>query len=155
MSSPATDVEIIDVRSQHRFDDKALETYLADTVPGFEGPLTVRQFQGGMSNPTYSLETPKKRYVMRKKPPGELLKSAHQVDREYRVMKALAETDVPVPTVNVLCMDDDVIGQAFYVMEHVEGRVLIDPAVPSFSKEDRAKLYEVIEATYCFDQREI
>lgn len=142
MSSNATDVEIIDVRPHHQIDNGALAAYMAANVDGFAGPLTVRQFQGGMSNPTYILETPATRYVMRKKPPGELLKSAHQVDREYKVMAALKGTDVPVPTVHCLCMDDDVIGQAFYIMEHVEGRVLIDPAVPSFSKADRAALYE-------------
>nr|WP_206419830.1 phosphotransferase [Minwuia thermotolerans] len=142
MSDKATDVEIMDVRPHHRFDEGALESYLKENVAGFRGPLTVRQFQGGMSNPTYFLETPSRRYVMRKKPPGELLKSAHQVDREYRVMKALAATPVPVPEVLALCMDDDVIGQAFYVMEHVEGRVLIDPAVPSMTNAERSALYD-------------
>lgn len=142
MSEIVSDVEIMDVRPHHRFDEGALEAYLRDRIDGFQGPLSVRQFQGGMSNPTYFLDTPTRRYVMRKKPPGELLKSAHQVDREYRVMKALADTPVPVPEVLDLCMDDAVIGQAFYVMEHVEGRVLIDPAVPSMSNAERTALYE-------------
>jgi aminoglycoside phosphotransferase (APT) family kinase protein len=142
VTEPVSDVEIGDVRPQHRFDEKALDAYLSDSVRGFEGPMTIRQFQGGMSNPTFFLDTPKKRYVMRKKPPGELLKSAHQVDREHRVMQALADTPVPVPEMLCLCMDDDVIGQGFYVMEHVEGRVLIDPAVPSLGNEERTALYE-------------
>ncbi len=142
VSEIVSDVEIMDVRPHHRFDEGALAEYLKQAIDGFEGPLTVRQFQGGMSNPTFFLDTPNTRYVMRKKPPGELLKSAHQVDREYKVMAALADTPVPVPRVYDLCMDDDVIGQAFYVMEHVEGRVLIDPAVPSMTNDERTALYD-------------
>jgi len=128
VSSNATDVEIIDVRPHHRIDDDALAAYMAENVEGFAGPLTVRQFQGGMSNPTYILETPSRRYVMRKKPPGELLKSAHQVDREYKVMAALKGTDVAVPKVYCAVRGRiDVIGQAFYIMEFVLDRVVLDP----------------------------
>ena len=112
MSSPAT----IDVLPTHRFDVSALERYLVDRVAGFRGPLTVRQFQGGQSNPTYYITTPGGEYVVRRKPPGKLLPSAHAVEREYRVITALADTGVPVPRTYVLCEDPDVIGTSFYVM---------------------------------------
>ncbi len=93
------------VRENHRFDVASLERYLRERMPEFRGPLTVRQFVGGQSNPTFLLETPDARFVMRKKPPGTLLQSAHQVEREYRIIKALATTDVPVPRVHLLCED--------------------------------------------------
>ena len=92
-----SDVEITEVRAAHVFDEAALGAYLQENVADFTGPLTVRQFEGGQSNPTFQLITPSKTYVMRKQPPGELLPSAHQVDREYRVMDALWNTAVPVP----------------------------------------------------------
>ena len=115
-----SDVEITAVRDAHRFDEAALAAYLENNVEDFAGPLTVKQFEGGQSNPTFQLITPTRKYVMRKQPPGELLPSAHQVDREYRVMHALWETDVPVPKMYCLCEDTDVIGTKFYVMEMVE-----------------------------------
>src|SRR5262249_5964183 len=118
------------VRAAHRFDEAALVRYLAANVRGFEGPLTVEQFGGGQSNPTFLLTTPSKRYVLRKKPPGQLLKSAHQVEREFRIMRALAATDVPVPRMHVLCEDAGVIGTAFYVMEFLDGRIFRDPQLP-------------------------
>jgi len=106
------------VRDVHRFDEDRLERYLTGPGwPGFHGPLTVRQFVGGQSNPTYMLETPAARFVMRKKPSGTLLQSAHQVEREFRIIKALAATNVPVPRVHLLCEDIDVIGTAFFVMD--------------------------------------
>jgi aminoglycoside phosphotransferase (APT) family kinase protein len=115
-----------------------LETYLAGHVEGFAGPLTVRQFKGGQSNPTYLLATPSRRYVLRRKPPGQLLASAHAVDREFKVISALGRnTDVPVPRAHVLCTDDSVIGTWFYVMDHVEGRIYWDPTFPDVSKEQR------------------
>lgn len=134
-------VVLIAVRDAHRFDEQALETYLERSVAGFRGPLTVRQFEGGQSNPTFRLETPTAQYVLRKQPPGTLLPSAHQVDREYRVMSALADTDVPVPRMLAMCEDTDVIGTKFYVMEFVEGRVLPDVLLPSFSSEERRAVY--------------
>jgi aminoglycoside phosphotransferase (APT) family kinase protein len=131
---PMSDVSA--VRSAHAFDEAALERYLAGHVDGFRGPLRVRQFVGGQSNPTYLLEDAGRpgdsgrRYVLRRKPPGKLLPSAHQVDREYRVMTALAGTGVPVPRTYALCEDDAVIGTAFYLMEYVEGRIFREALLP-------------------------
>jgi aminoglycoside phosphotransferase (APT) family kinase protein len=130
------------VRAAHRFDEASLERYLARHVEGFSGPLEVKQFAGGQSNPTFLLSAGGKRYVVRKKPPGALLKSAHQVDREYRVMKALAATDVPVPKMYALCEDDSVIGTAFYVMEYLDGRIFRDPQLPDVSPADRSAIYD-------------
>jgi len=119
-----------DVRPGMEFDERRLAEYLAAHVPNFAGPLSVRQFKGGQSNPTYLLATPGRHYVLRRKPPGTLLASAHAVDREYRVIRALGEgSEVPVPRAYALCTDDAVIGTWFYVMEFVEGRILWDPAL--------------------------
>jgi aminoglycoside phosphotransferase (APT) family kinase protein len=134
--------DLTPVRAVHRFDEARLERYLADRMPDFRGPLTVRQFVGGQSNPTYMLETPAARFVMRKKPSGTLLQSAHQVEREFRIIKALAETDVPVPRVHLLCEDIDVIGTAFFVMDYVAGRIFRDPLMPDSSPEERAACYD-------------
>ncbi len=130
------------VRANHRFDEAALERYLRTTVQGFEAPLSVQQFGGGQSNPTFLLTSGTKQYVMRKKPPGVLLKSAHQVDREFRIMKALAETDVPVPRMHVLCNDESVIGTAFYVMDYLKGRIFRDPQLPDVAPPERAAIYD-------------
>jgi aminoglycoside phosphotransferase (APT) family kinase protein len=130
------------VRAAHRFDEAALDRYLRANLKGFEGPLTVQQFGGGQSNPTFLLSAGAKRYVMRKKPPGQLLKSAHQVDREYRIMKALAATDVPVPRMHVLCEDESVVGTAFYVMDFLEGRIFRDPQLPDVPAAERAAIYD-------------
>jgi aminoglycoside phosphotransferase (APT) family kinase protein len=119
-------------------DAASLESYLAPRIEGFAGPLTIRQFKGGQSNPTYLLQTPSRRYVLRRKPPGQLLASAHAVDREYKVISALGtHTDVPVPRTHVLCTDDSVIGTWFYVMDHVEGRIYWDPSFPDVPLEQR------------------
>jgi aminoglycoside phosphotransferase (APT) family kinase protein len=120
----------IPVQDKHRFDEAALARYLQQHVEGFVGELRVEQFKGGQSNPTYKLTAGGKSYVLRRKPPGKLLASAHAVDREYTVITALAGTDVPVAKTYCLCEDESVIGTAFYVMEHVEGRILWDPALP-------------------------
>jgi aminoglycoside phosphotransferase (APT) family kinase protein len=112
------------VAEAHRFDIAALERYLRSHVPGFEGPVDVQQFKGGQSNPTFLLRGGEKRYVLRRKPPGKLLPSAHAVDREYRVITALAHSDVPVGRTYCLCTDESVIGSMFYLMDYVEGRVL-------------------------------
>src|SRR6202163_194309 len=122
--------DTIPVRETHRFDVAALERYMAGHVAGFEGPVTVTQFQGGQSNPTYRLSSPGGEYVLRRKPPGKLLPSAHAVDREYRIITALAQSDVPVGRTYCLCTDESVIGSMFYVMDYVEGRVLWDPLLP-------------------------
>ena len=129
------------VRAGHEIDRVSLERYLLDHVDGFRGPVEVRQFEGGQSNPTYFLHTIARDYVVRKKPPGQLLPSAHAVDREYRVMKALAETNVPVPPALHLCDDASVIGTPFFVMGCVEGRVFRQPHLPGVSADDRAAMY--------------
>lgn len=133
-----------EVRETHRFDVSSLERYLTERVPGFRGPLTVRQFHGGQSNPTYYLESPGGKYVMRRKPPGKLLPSAHAVDREYRVITALGQTDVPVPRTYALCEDPDVIGTAFFVMEYVHGRLMVDPDLPGISPTERGRLFDAM-----------
>jgi aminoglycoside phosphotransferase (APT) family kinase protein len=143
--SPAA--EIVPVRERHRFDEGALARYLADHVDGFAGPLTVQQFAGGQSNPTFFLTAGGRGYVMRKKPPGKLLPSAHAVDREYRVLAALASTDVPVPRVYVLCEDESVIGQSFYLMEWVQGRIFRDPRLPGLAPSERAAIYDAMNDT--------
>lgn len=129
------------VNPRHAFDVAALERYMEAHVAGFAGPLSISQFAGGQSNPTFFLESPSGAYVLRKKPPGELLPSAHAVDREYRVMSALGPTDVPVPHMYALCEDEAVLGQAFYIMDWVEGRVFRDPAVPGVSPQERREIY--------------
>ena len=136
-----SDVELTPVREAHKFDTQALEQYLLAHVEGFRGPMKIKQFEGGQSNPTFQLITPNQRYVLRKQPPGELLPSAHQVDREYRVMHGLWTTDVPVPKMFCLCEDPEVIGTKFYVMEMVEGRLFTETRIPSVSNEDRRAIY--------------
>ena len=127
----------------HRFDEAVLQAYLADKIPGAAESMSVQQFQGGQSNPTFLLTTPQGRFVMRKKPPGKLLPSAHLVEREYRVMKALEATDVPVPHTRLLCEDPDIIGTTFFVMDHVDGRILERPELnySSLTPEQRRLIY--------------
>lgn len=135
--------ELVPVLANHRFDEQALWRWLRDRLPGFEGEPQVRQFQGGQSNPTFHLRAGEREYVLRKKPPGKLLPSAHAVDREYRVIGALANSDVPVPRVHLLCADDAVIGQMFYVMDYVPGRVYAgDRTLPSCAPAERAAMYD-------------
>ena len=110
-------------------DCDSVEIYLSERLPGFRGPLTAEKFATGQSNPTFLLESPSGRYVLRRKPPGELLKSAHAVDREFRVMSALQNSDVPVPKTYLLCEDDSVIGSMFFVMEFKPGRNFVDPSL--------------------------
>ncbi len=132
------------VSEQHSFDAGALQAYLKAHLAGFEGPLSVEQFKGGQSNPTYKLLTPSCAYVMRAKPgpASRLLPSAHAIDREFTVMRALHPTGVPVPRMHLLCEDESVIGRAFYVMEFVQGRVLWDQALPGFDKPARDAIYD-------------
>lgn len=144
MSQPA---DVGPVRDRHRFDEGALASYLRGHAEGFTGEVRVRQFAGGQSNPTFLIESGERRYVLRKKPPGKLLPSAHAVDREHRVMKALAQTDVPVPRMVVLCADESVIGQMFYVMECVEGRIFRDPTLPDLDAAERAAVYDAMNDT--------
>ncbi len=132
------------VAASHAFDVQALQRWLQQHVAGFEGPLTVVQFKGGQSNPTYQLQTPQRSYVMRSKPGpvAKLLPSAHAIEREYRVMHALRDTEVPVARMEALCEDESVIGRAFYVMAFVDGRVLWDQALPGIPREQRAAYYD-------------
>jgi aminoglycoside phosphotransferase (APT) family kinase protein len=130
------------VAEAHRFDVPALERFLREHVDGFTGRLCVEQFRGGQSNPTFRLTAGGRRYVMRRKPPGKLLPSAHAVDREYRVTTALAGTDVPVARTYALCTDESVIGAMFYVMDYVDGRVLWDPRLPGMPPAERAAIYD-------------
>src|SRR5882757_4966974 len=123
------------------FDVAGLDRYLTDVIAGFRGPIRVQQFAHGQSNPTYLLETSNERYVLRRKPPGVLLPSAHAVDREFRVMRALLPTDVPVPRTLCYCDDDSVIGTAFYVMEYIEGRIFQDVSLHSLQPAQRTAIY--------------
>jgi aminoglycoside phosphotransferase (APT) family kinase protein len=138
--------EVTEVRRAHVFDEGALAAYLRAHVDGFSGSLAVRQFKGGQSNPTFLLEAGGHRYVMRKKPPGKLLASAHQVDREFRVIRALAGSGVPVPRAHVLCEDESVIGAAFYVMDFVPGRIFRDALLPAQSPAERTAIYDDMNA---------
>ena len=125
----STDTQTLDIPK--------VSAYLEKHLDGFEGPLEVSKFQAGQSNPTFLLKTPSRNYVLRRKPPGVLLKSAHAVDREFRVQRALADTDVPVAKMHLLCEDDDVIGSAFYIMDHVNGRNFMDPRMPELDNAAR------------------
>jgi aminoglycoside phosphotransferase (APT) family kinase protein len=145
------------VSDRHAFDLEALQAFLAQRLPGFAGPLTVEQFKGGQSNPTYKLVTPGAAYVMRSKPgpAARLLASAHAIEREFRVMSALAATDVPVAKMHLLCEDEAVIGRAFYIMECVQGRVLWEQSLPGMSPQERGAIYDemnrVIAALHSVD----
>ncbi len=136
-----------EVREAHRFDAARLTEWMAREVGGFAGPLRVEQFKGGQSNPTYKLITPARDYVLRRKPPGKLLPGAHAVDREYRVITALRDRDFPVAKTYGLCLDEDVIGTAFYVMELVEGRVFWDASFPEIGARDRPAYFDAMNAT--------
>lgn len=123
-------------------DIASLGVYLEQQIPGFRGLSEAKKFPGGQSNPTYQLRAESGRYVLRRKPPGQLLKSAHAVDREYRVMHALADTDVPVPKALHLCEDDGVIGSMFFVMGFVDGRILWDATLPESTPAERGAMYD-------------
>lgn len=129
-----------------KFDEAALARWMADHVAGFEGPIQVSQFKGGQSNPTYRLDTRGARYVLRRKPPGKLLPSAHAVEREYQVMRALGGAGFPVPVMHGLCEDADIIGTPFYVMNFVEGRIFWDAWLPDLSPDERGAIYDASNA---------
>lgn len=132
----------------HAFNLNALGEFMVAHLDGVTLPLTARQFAGGMSNPTFELtDAAGRRFVLRKKPPGDLLPSAHAVDREFRIMLALKGGEVPVADPLVLCMDDGVIGQAFYVMAHVDGRVFRELGLPGMAAGERAAIYDAMNAT--------
>ncbi|WP_457337419.1 phosphotransferase family protein [Rhizobacter sp. P5_C2] len=132
------------VADSHAFDAAALQAWLQAALPGFAGPLQVEQFKGGQSNPTYKLVTPSRSYVMRTKPgpAAKLLPSAHAIEREFRVMRALHGSAVPVPEMLLLCEDESVIGRAFYIMEFVQGRVLWEQSLPGFETAERGRIYD-------------
>jgi len=138
---------VTEVAPKHRFDEARLASYLRREIDGFGEGMRVRQFQGGASNPTFLVTAGEGRYVLRKKPPGQLLASAHQVDREYRIMKALEGTGVPVPHMRALCEDPEVIGTAFYVMDFLPGRVFRDATLPDQTPAERAAIYDELNAT--------
>ena len=145
------------VSEAHAFDVQALSQWMAQHVAGFAGPVTVEMFKGGQSNPTYKLVTPGRSYVMRSKPGpvAKLLPSAHAIEREFKVMRGLAGTDVPVPHMYALCEDESVIGRAFYIMEFKDGRVLWDQSLPGMTRGQRAEIYNemnrVIAALHTVD----
>jgi aminoglycoside phosphotransferase (APT) family kinase protein len=131
-----------EVAESHRFDEAALIAWMQANVEGFSGPLEVRQFKGGQSNPTYQLITPGKKYVLRRKPPGKLLPSAHAVDREFKVISALYPTGFPVAKPYGLCTDDSIIGTWFYIMDMVEGRILWDQSLPQYQPAERNAIFK-------------
>jgi len=148
------------VEERHRFDVSSLEHYLAQHIPGLRGPLAVEQFKGGQSNPTYKVsDAAGRRFVLRRKPPGKLLPSAHAVDREFRVIHALYPTGFPVAKPHVLCEDALVIGTPFYVMDFVAGRVLWDQSLPGMTKTERAAIWDelnrVIAQLHSIDYRAV
>lgn len=143
----ATIGSTVDVAPNSAFDEAVLERYLTGAVSGFVGPIQVKQFEGGQSNPTFLLTTPDARYVLRRKPPGVLLKSAHAVDREFRVTRALFEAGLPVAEPLVLCEDEAVIGTMFYLMRYVPGRSFWDPRMPGLTREERAAIYDSANET--------
>ena len=141
---------IKEVEEAHRFDARALEAFLRDhtaEMGALAGPLVVRQFRGGQSNPTYHLSDGRSQWVLRRKPPGQLVASAHAVDREFRVLSALGTTDFPVPRTRILCTDESVIGTMFYVMDLVPGRILADQQLPAQTPAERAAIYDSKIAT--------
>ncbi len=131
----------------HRLDTKTLQKYMQSHVAGFQGPLTVSQFKGGQSNPTYLLASPSGKYVLRRKPPGKLLKSAHAVDREFRVISALYAADFPVPRPFVLCEDEEIVGTIFFIMEFIEGRIFWDLDLPNMDPDERRAIYDQANQT--------
>ncbi len=148
MTSSSSDFSgTMDVQERHQFDQETLAAYMKEHVVEFAGPLDVQQFKGGQSNPSYLLTTPMKKYVLRRKPPGKLLPSAHAVDREYKVLTGLAGTGVPVPRTYCLCEDEAVIGTIFYIMDFVDGDIEWDPALPHFSNDQRRTAFDSMNAS--------
>lgn len=131
-----------EVIKSHQFSLNKLDNFLKSELPNFSGIKEVRQFKGGQSNPTYLIKTHTKSFVLRRKPPGDLLKSAHAVDREYLVIKSLKKAGFPVPTPYLLCKDESIIGTIFYIMEFIQGRIFWDPDMPDCSKDERKAIYD-------------
>jgi aminoglycoside phosphotransferase (APT) family kinase protein len=149
----------VPVREAHRFDEQRLADWMAEHVAGFRGPLTVEQFCGGQSNPTYKLRTPGRAYVVRRKPPGPLVKGAHAIEREAQVQMALGAAGFPVPLVHGLCLDEAIIGSRFYVMDYIEGRIVWDATFPGLDRRDRPRYFDAMNETlarlHCIDYRTI
>lgn len=149
----------MEVEERHRIDDVRLDAWMRENVEGYQGPLTVLQFKGGQSNPTYRLNTPTKSYVMRRKPFGKLLPSAHAVDREFKVIAALHAQGFPVARAYALCMDDAVIGAAFYIMSMEEGRVFWNPTLPGLEPKERQAVFkskiETLAKLHSYDPEKI
>ena len=134
---------LIEIRKKHSFNVNNLQKWLKINIEEFGKILSIKQFVGGQSNPTFFITSEEgKEIILRKKPPGKLLPGAHQIEREYRIMKALANTKVPVPKVYALCEDENILGRAFYVMDYVEGRVFSDDKLPSMKPQERAAVYD-------------
>ena len=136
-----------EVAEQYRFDGAALEAWMAANVADFRGPLSISQFKGGQSNPTYRLDTPGRAFVLRRKPPGKLLPGAHAIEREARVMGALGTTGFPVPRIHGVCEDEGVIGTPFFVMDLVEGRIVWEAHFPGLEPAARAAHFDAMNAT--------
>lgn len=137
-----------DVTDAHKFNEANLAAWMEENVEGYEGPLVVKQFKGGQSNPTYKLFAGDKSYVMRRKPPGKLLPSAHAVDREFRVISALHPLGYPVAKPYALCTDEDVVGTMFYIMDCVEGRIIWDGTLPDMKPAERRAIYQAKVKTF-------
>src|ERR1043165_318648 len=148
-----------EVEERHRINEANLDGWMREHVEGYQGPLKVLQFKGGQSNPTYKIETPGQSYVMRRKPFGKLLPSAHAVDREFKVIAALGKQGFPVAKAYALCTDDDVIGSAFYVMSMEDGRIFWDPALPNVDKGERRAIFtakiETLAQLHSYDPEKI
>ena len=147
-SDPSADFSgLADTPEHLKFDESGLAKFMADNVEGFGGSIDIKKFKGGQSNPTYLLTTPDKKYVLRRKPPGKLLPSAHAVEREYKVMTALGAQGFPAPKTYALCEDADIIGTPFFIMDFVEGRIFWDSSLPEVAKEERAPLFYALVDT--------
>jgi aminoglycoside phosphotransferase (APT) family kinase protein len=142
MTTPARAPGLRETPAQHSVDAAALAAWMQENVAGFSGPIEIHQFAGGQSNPTFLVQSPHHRYVLRRKPPGKLLPSAHAVDREFRVLEALKDGEVPVAHARALCEDPAVIGSAFYIMDYVEGRIFWDATLPEVATADRGAIYQ-------------
>jgi aminoglycoside phosphotransferase (APT) family kinase protein len=157
--NPEDNIGTIPVQDRHQFDIDRLQIFMQKNVEGFTGSLSAEEFAGGQSNPTYLLSAGGSEYVMRRKPPGELLKSAHAVDREYRVMTALQNTPVPTAKTYALCTDDDVIGTWFYIMEYLDGRVIWDSTGGEYSPQERGELWDAandaVAKLHCVDYNSV
>jgi aminoglycoside phosphotransferase (APT) family kinase protein len=151
--------DVTAIRPGHAFDLDRLSDYLEHHLEGFSGRAAVRQFRGGQSNPTFLVESDGARYVLRKKPPGELLPSAHMIEREYRVMHALCDSGVPIIRPHLLCEDSSIIGTPFYLMDFAEGRVFRDPALPGLAPNERRAIYaamgDVMARLHAVDWRSV